>query len=227
MGEEQCRKRRFHNAAGCVRGLGSFNVGQGLILVKEQDLVPTDDLDPRHRIALAYAPMSARGAWLALLQFESKLADVARPGRDPMMVQLRLAWWRDRLAEAQERWPVSEPVLALLKAWEGKHQNLLPLVDGWEARIVGEDDGRELAEGRVAAYSALADLVGVTSLDAVQAAVRHIDNPNSSAPLPSRIPRAMRPLAILRAFALRDANGGKATPLVDLARIMRAGLFGR
>lgn len=192
-----------------------------------QEPMPAEGLDPKHRIALVYVPKSARAAWLALLQFESKLADVARPGRDPIMVQLRLAWWRDRLAETSERWPVSEPVLALLKAWQGRHQGLLPLVDGWEALIMGEDDGRELAEGRVKAYAALADLLGVTSLDAVHAAVRHIDDPDAATQLPSPMPRAMRPLAVLRAFAVREAMGGKQTPFADLVRIMGAGLLGR
>lgn len=184
-------------------------------------------LDPKHRIALAYAPKSARSAWLALLQFENKLADVARPGRDPMMVQLRLAWWRDRLGEPVDRWPVSEPILALLKAWRGKHEGIVPLVDGWEASVVGEDGGRALAEGRVEAYAALAELVGVTALETICAAVRHINDPHTATPLPSPIPRAMRPLAVMRALAIREAKGGKRSPFSDLARIMSAGMFGR
>jgi len=192
-----------------------------------QEPVPTEGLDPKHRIALAYAPKSARGAWQALLQFERKLADAARLGRDPIMVQLRLAWWRDRLTEAPERWPVSEPVLAHLKTWQGTHHRLSGIVDGWEASIVGEDDGRALAEGRITAYTALADLLGVTSQDAVRAAVQHIDDPRSAGPLPSPVPRMMRPLAVLRAFAVREVKGGNATPFTDLARIMRAGLLGR
>lgn len=190
-------------------------------------MVSDDTIAPVHRVALAYAPKSARAAWLALLQFESKLADAARPGRDPIMVQLRLAWWRDRLAESPELWPVSEPVLARLTAWQGKHQELSPLVDGWEAHVIGEDGGHELAEGRIKAYTALADLLGVTAVDIVRAAVQHIDDPHAATPLPSRMPKAMRPLAVLRVCAVREAKGGKPTPFADLARIVRAGLLGK
>lgn len=193
----------------------------------EIDLPQGEDLDPRHRIALAYAPKSARPAWHALLFLERKLADAARPGRDQMMIQLRLAWWRDRLAEDVARWPVSEPTFAHLKSWQNNHRCLSALVDGWEASVVAEDGGAELAEARVESYAALAQLLGVASIETVRAAARDIENPQAAAPLPSALPRAMRPLAVLRAFALREARGGSSTPCADLARIMRAGWLGR
>lgn len=189
--------------------------------------MPDDDVDPRHRIALAYAPKAARPAWYALLLLERKLAEAARPGRDPMMIQLRLAWWRDRLGEDSARWPVSEPAFTHLKAWQGKHQCLSALVDGWEASIVGEDEGRELAAARVVSYVALAELLGAGSPEIVRFAVNDIDNPQAASPLPTPLPRAMRPLAVLRAFAVREVRGGKPTPFADLVRVMRAGLLGR
>lgn len=184
-------------------------------------------LDTKDRMALAYAPGPARPAWQALLQFEKRLAQTARPGRDPLMIQLRLAWWRDRLAEDPARWPVSEPVLTGLKVWGGKQTALASLVDGWEALIVGEDGGRELASGRVIAYEALAALLGVTTFGPVRAAVSDLENPLQASRLPAPLPRAMRPLAVLRAFAIREARGGKPTPFADLFRIIRAGLLGR
>lgn len=193
----------------------------------EQELPLGDDLDPRHRIALAYAPKAARPAWHALLLLERKLADAAQPGRDPMMVQLRLAWWRDRLADDARHWPISEPAFAHLKAWQGEHRCLSALVDGWEASVVGEDQGRELAAARITSYVALAELLGTGSVETVRCAVHDIDNPQAASPLPKPLPRAMRPLAVLRAFALREASGGKPTPFADLARVMRAGLLGR
>ncbi|NLR69977.1 hypothetical protein HGI47_03680 [Novosphingobium sp. ERN07] len=189
--------------------------------------MPGDDVDPRHRIALAYAPKSARPAWYALLLLERKLAEAARPGRDPMMIQLRLAWWRDRLGEESARWPVSEPAFAHLRAWQGKHQCLSALVDGWEATIVGEDEGRELAAARVASYVALAELLGAGSPETVRSALHDIDYPQAASPLPHALPRAMRPLAVLRALALRKARGGRHTPFSDLARVIWAGLLGR
>lgn len=192
-----------------------------------EDVANGDELTPRHRMALSYAPSNARLPWAALLLLEQRLADAARPGRDPMMVQLRLAWWRDRLGEDAARWPVSEPVLAQLRAWRGQHQPLAALVDGWEALVVGDDGGRELARARTNAYVALANLLGAGESETVRMAASQLDNPDNNGKLPGRLPRAMRPLAVLRAFARQERRVGKTAPLADLARIMWAGVSGR
>lgn len=192
-----------------------------------EDVTSGDELTHRNRLALAYAPRRARGPWAALLMLEQRLADAARPGRDPLMVQLRLAWWRDRLGEDAARWPVSEPVLAHLRAWQGQHQALVDLINGWEAHVVGDDGGLELAGARTEAYVALANFLGTGRLDTVRAAAAQLAATHAATPLPAPLPRAMRPLAVLRAFALSDARGGKPEPFADLLRIIRAGLFGR
>jgi phytoene synthase len=46
-----------------------------------------------------------------------RLAGVVRGAREPMLGQLKLAWWRDRLGGDPESWPKGEPLLASLKAW--------------------------------------------------------------------------------------------------------------
>lgn len=184
-------------------------------------------LDPGQRLALAYAPVAARGAWLALLLFDKRLAETARPGREPLMIQLRLSWWRDRLREPSAAWPVSEPVLGNLKSWNDRHDRLVGLVDGWEALAVADDGGAELAEARVESFVALADLLGVADLAAVRQSARQLADPSGVAGRLPPLPRAMRPLAVLRALARRDAYGGKPRPLRDLARVMWAGLLGR
>ncbi|HQS70247.1 MULTISPECIES: hypothetical protein [unclassified Novosphingobium] len=191
-----------------------------------EDMASGDELTPRNRIALAYAPRRARGPWAALLLLEQRLADAARPGREPLMVQLRLAWWRDRLGEDAARWPVSEPVLAHLRTWQGQHQSLAALVNGWEALIVSDDGGQELAHARAEAYVALANLLCAGKFEAIRAAAAQLDDPHQ-APLAHALPRAMRPLAVLCALARRDARGGEPKPFADLARIVRAGLLGR
>ena len=66
------------------------------------------------------------------------------------MIQLRLAWWRDRFAQPCAEWPQGEPLLAKLHGWEPERAALSGLVDGWEARIVGEDGGAELGKARMA-----------------------------------------------------------------------------
>jgi phytoene synthase len=75
--------------------------------------------------------------------------------REPVLAQLRLAWWRDRLAEPAENWPRGEPLLAALTCWQGRHGALAGLVDGWEA-LLGEAPLAapalmQLVDGRAAA----------------------------------------------------------------------------
>ena len=53
-----------------------------------------DTLAPMHRLALAYAPAEARPAWAGLLALDARLAGVVRAAREPVLGQLRLAWWR-------------------------------------------------------------------------------------------------------------------------------------
>ena len=184
-------------------------------------------LDPAQRLALAYAPAAARGAWLALFLFDRRLAETARPGREPLMIQLRLSWWRDRLAEPSAAWPVSEPVLAQLKAWQDQHGPLVKLVDGWEALVIAEDGGADLAQARVEALVALAQLLGVADVASTGEAARQFTDPDAVPGPVIALPKEMRPLAVLRAMAQREARGGPPTPIRDLVRTMWAGLTGR
>lgn len=184
-------------------------------------------LDPAERLALVYAPKSVRAAWLALLLFDKRLAETARPGREPLMIQLRLSWWRDRLGEPSAAWPVSEPVLGNLKAWKDQHRELVCLVDGWESFAVGEDGGAELGKARVKSLVALARLLGVEDPETVREAARQFIDPSIASVSSTSLPRTMRPLAVLRAMALREARGGTPTPLRDLGRVIWAGLLGR
>ena len=43
------------------------------------------------------------------------------------MIQLRLAWWRDRLREPAADRPLGEPLLAILNAWDSETAALIAL----------------------------------------------------------------------------------------------------
>ena len=109
---------------------------------------PGDDsaLSPPERLAVAYAPRAFRPLWEGFLLLDQRLAAATRAGRDPLMIQLRLAWWRDRFASPASEWPAGEPLLALLKPWDTQRAALRAMVDGWEARIVGEDGGEAMLD---------------------------------------------------------------------------------
>lgn len=190
-------------------------------------LEAAQNVDEVSRLALMYAPIPARDAWAALLLLDRRLAEAAPSGREPLMIQIRLAWWRDRLLEDSEAWPASEPVLQGLRTWKGQHKSLVGLVDGWEAAVIGEDGGADLRAARVEAYLALARLLGVEQLDAVREVALETVDAERRSHARHRLPRPMRPLAVLRAVARRDAAPRKKNrALLDMMRIVRAGTLG-
>lgn len=216
------------------------------------DLLQT--LPPLHRLALAYAPAKAHRATLTLLALDSRLAEVVRNASEPMLAQIRLAWWRDMLGrEASDR-PQGEPLLELFDVWRGEEPALVALVDGWEELATDEaiDDQamHAFCSGRGQAFAALARVLGCGN--ASQAAGRAGEG-WSLADLASRLsgsgerdaairlvreqgwqrialPRALRPLAVLYGLGASAGREGSAMPPPSLSTLllaMRIGLLGR
>lgn len=185
------------------------------------------ELTPPERLAVLYAPRRLQALWEGFLLLDRRLADAARAGRDPLMIQLRLAWWRDRFEQPASAWPLGEPLLALLRAWDPERAALRGLVDGWEALIVGEDGGVEIGKARVEAVLALARLSGVRPDETVRrAAAQWLGLEPAEARTPI-LPGSLRPLVVLRGMALRKAAGRSGGPVGDFLAILRLGLFGR
>ena len=187
-------------------------------------------LDPDYppaRLALAYARAGDRPMWSAYFALEARLAQAGQRTSQPMMTQLRLAWWRDRLKSPVRDWPKGEPMLSALANWDGERAALVALVDGWEAVLVGEDAGQALAEARVSAMLALARLLGVIDGPAIERAARDWQALGPRARAQS-LPRSMRPLAVLRVLALRDAarQRGVTSSLADAMALLRLALTG-
>jgi len=100
-------------------------------------LAPIDD--PWRRIALNYAAAAARPGLAALWALDEALGRVVAATTQPMIGQLRLTWWHERLCALDGGERLAEPVLAALAA------HVLPpgvtgaalaeLVDGWEALL--------------------------------------------------------------------------------------------
>lgn len=190
-------------------------------------------LDPQHppaRLALAYARASDRPLWASYFALEARLAEAGARTSQPMMAQLRLAWWRDRLKAPAPDWPKGEPLLAALICWDAERAALAALVDGWEAVLVGEDGGDALAEARVSAMLALARLCGMAAGPEIERAARDWQAPASASAVAAKtLPRPMRPLAVLRMLAMREAErrDGVAAPLGDAVALLRLALTGR
>lgn len=207
-----------------------------------QSLLET--LPPPWRLALAYAPRATRDRWLTLLALDVRLAGVVSSAREPILAQMRLAWWRDRLRDRVEAWPKGEPLLAALACWDGGHGALIPLVDGWEA-LLGEaplaaEALMQLAEGRAAACQALAPAapqVGRMARGwALADLLAHIGHPEERAAVSAaiaahdwrgaRLPRGCRPLALLHGIAARSQGDPEKMQQIGLFTLMRLGLIG-
>lgn len=206
------------------------------------------------RLALAYAPVKAREPTLALFALDARLANVLRHSREPMMAQLRLAWWRENLQRDAAEWPSGEPLLRALTSWGNRHQTLTALIDGWEALTgpapLGPEPLAAMADGRGAAFAALAAVVGKEA-DAAPAGqlgrgwaladlATRLGHPLEGEAARTlllaeqgsgrRLSRAMRPLTVLHGLALRQLGPGieaSANSPALLFTALRLGLLGR
>lgn len=218
-------------------------------------LLPETDMPPLPQsLAVNYAGAAHRDAWLALFALDAHLANLVRQATEPLLGQMRLAWWRDRLNEAPSNWPKGNPLLALIgKSWGPDADGLVHLVDGWEFMLVepplAELDVTGFAKGRGQAVAALGKLIGADSgSDAVLAGERWaladlamhtsdaddrakvLDSAAQIKPAGARLPPVLRPLAVLNGLAQRAIDAGGA-PLFSGRRAalytLRLGLFGR
>lgn len=213
------------------------------------------DLPDAQRLAWAYANAASRPPLSILFALDLRLADIVRSIREPLLAQMRLAWWRDELAKSPESRPKGEPLLAAIgEVWAGEEKGLRALVDGWE-ELLAEPPlpaaaADNFAAGRAAAFAATARIAGGAGDDtAVTLAAKRwalADLASKTSDLdekaevvatglelgtePVRLSRAMRPLLVLDGLARASLAAG-GTPLMqgrrNILAAMRLGLLGR
>lgn len=214
------------------------------------DLLAT--LPPVQRFALAYAPAAVRPVWLGLLALDARLARVVRSAREPVLGQLRLAWWREKLTQDDLFWPEGDPVLDQIGWWRGHYNELVSLVDGWEAMLgdapLDETALSDFANGRANAIAGLTRVLGVVAgksevirlargwaLGDVAANLSHPQEIAAAHALAAahdwrgvRLPRHLRPLTVLHGLVARQRNApaGVAAGLGTVLAGIRLGIFG-
>lgn len=209
-----------------------------------------ETLTPEQRLALAYAPGRARAATLAVLAFDARLASLVRGRKEPMLVQLRLAWWRDRLHEPASARPAGDPLLDLIGQTGLAGEVLAEAVDGWELLLADRLDAEAAqshASQRGLLFAALAGALGeAAQVEAAAAAgtdwaladlSAHLSDPAEQAAVGAllaerrwhdgHLPRALRSLAVLHGLARRGKGDGLATGPGALLAALRIGMFGR
>jgi 15-cis-phytoene synthase len=93
-------------------------------------------------LALAYAPARVREKLALLWELDVHLARVLQIANDPMIAQIRLAWWRDNLIALDTNPPPAEPLLQRLVEKmvvnDVSGTALAAIVDGWESLVLAD-----------------------------------------------------------------------------------------
>lgn len=200
-----------------------------------------DDAGPLTRLLAAYAPRERMTSDRLLWAFDARLAQVVRTTTEPMIGQMRLAWWEDVLSDQGETKGRGEPLLAALRhAGLTAQPGLGGMLDGWEAllgdaapddialRAFGVDRGGGLFQAlsgethppealiHAGAVWALWDLSGhVGSADEAARAIgmaQTVLETRNARDWVRGWPRAWRPMRLAFGLAAHDVKRGQAAP---------------
>lgn len=96
-------------------------------------------LDPDRTLALSYIAADRRAAIAALWRLDAAMGAVLAGGREPMLSQIKLVWWRDALGKLDRDAAPAEPVLQdvakhiLSRAMRG--DQLGKMEEGWSVLL--------------------------------------------------------------------------------------------
>ena len=213
-----------------------------------------EELPEVSRIAFASTGRN-RDPWLAALALDGRIGRMVLGASEPMLGQVRLAWWRDQLGKPIDHRPRGDPLLDLIgQCWHGREAALLALVDGWEAllgdRPLAQADMIRFVEGRGALAKGLAhllshpdhapeaeragklwafaDLAIHAQAEGERSHALEQGVPHARQSL--QLPRTMRPLAVIGGLAQRSLRSGGAAMLGDRFSplvALRLGMVGR
>ena len=198
-------------------------------------------------LALAWAIPLDRPLWRAAFALDAELGRVVARASEPMLAQIRLAWWRDRLREPSEHWPAGNPLLDLIGlSWGPDTRGLVAMIEGWN-QLIGDaplpsEAIADFAAGRAAPFDRIADTPGAGRRWALVDFAAHASDEAErrtavmlaglQKPTPLSTRRA-RPLAVLDRLAkraLRNAIEGRPAFLAtrsDALAAWRVGMTGR
>lgn len=185
-------------------------------------------------LALFYVPRPQRFLVTSLFELDAAMGEVVRTTREPMVGQIRLAWWRERLEELDQGIVPAEPHLQaaaeVVSPGEVKGAELSELTEGWAAllnpfpwdRAVAEtiaERGRRLfaMAARIVGAAEAADFQTAGALWALIDVARHCSDPQSREALVAAARRVAptlggtaadeaRPLTVLGVLAKRDLD---------------------
>jgi phytoene synthase len=199
----------------------------------------SDKLPPEAELALAWTPPQVCGPLSIALQLDRRLARIVTRTHEPMLGQMRLAWWREALGKPPAERPQGDVVLdGIGNHWAGREAALIAMVDGWEVLLTADPlDPHAItsfAKQRSAFFGALVDghvpsgqregIMAAGFRWAVADAAARVSDATERAALiaagfswpstGSRLPKALRGLAVLDALSKRALRRG-GRPLME------------
>ena len=116
--------------------------------------------DPDRFLTALFAPPDKREALFTLYAFNNETARAREAAREPMMVLIRLQWWREVVEGTHKAHEVATPLTALLEAGVLDPADLLSVLDarevtewpslaGWRAWLMAGPGALAVAAGRV------------------------------------------------------------------------------
>lgn len=215
------------------------------------DLNHAQPLAPEVEIALANLRDEVREMTSVAFALDARLSRIVAQATEPMIAQMRLAWWRDELRKPATDRPNGDAVLDAIGArWAGDEDALIAMVDGWEELLreppLQRDAALRFVEGRAQPFVRCASsadgtgIVGACKCWALADLAAHSSNAEERdmlLKLGSEVAghwrglnRDQRGFAVLAALAGRAMKRG-GRPLMEgrgaALLALRVGLFGR
>ena len=216
------------------------------------DLV--QELPEAMRVALASGG-SNRSIWLSVFALDARIGTYVLGAKEPLLAQMRIAWWRDQLNEPPTRRPRGDILLDLIgEAWGNDAAKLIDGLDGWEALLgtapLGDAALAEFVDGRESLAEAIAMRLGLPlsaqdarsggCLWAMAELAYFLPDENDRALARTwmsdaegdwhNLPKDMRPLAVLAGLAKRSLDKGGVRLMGDRLSplaALRLSVFGR
>jgi phytoene synthase len=218
------------------------------------ELAEIELLPAAQRLALAYLGEAEQTKLEPAFALDFRLARIVGAATEPMLGQMRIAWWRDMLSKPVGERPQGDAVLnKISEYWNEDEAALIDLANAWEELLLAEqldsDTAIRIAKGRgafvtqtiqTAGYSqktsaevlamrwALADLAAHCSLEEERNLLVGIADRYT--PKREPLPRNLRGFAVLNALSLHALKRG-GRPLAEgrmgALIALRAGLLGR
>ncbi len=206
------------------------------------------------RLAVAHAGRRLGPALESFLSLDARLAGFVSQMKEPILTQIRIAWWRDELNKSADLRPKGDPILdGLSLHWQGEEAALLALVDAWEG-LLGEvttasERAGALVDARSIGFAALAQIGGradhaipaqeagrvwafadlAAALDGEEKSELLRQREHLAIPNVPKLPHSLRGLSILAKLASKMLASGDEkliTNRSDFLLITRVGIFG-